>query len=70
VAHARQVAMYLLREENDLSLPTIGDLLGGRDHSTVRYGVDKVTKELDSNNGLRKDIMLLRDKIYAAPGVV
>jgi chromosomal replication initiator protein len=39
IAFARQIAMYLLREENGLSLPTIGDLLGGRDHSTVRYGV-------------------------------
>jgi len=49
VARARQVAMYLLREENGLSLPAIGDQLGGRDHST----------EI-----LRREVIVLRDKIY------
>lgn len=68
IAIARQVAMYLLREENDMSLPMIGDLLGGRDHSTVRYGVDKVAVEIEVNDGLRRDIMLLRERVYAAPG--
>ncbi len=68
IAIARQVAMYLLREENDMSLPMIGDLLGGRDHSTVRYGVDKVAAEIEVNDSLRRDIMLLRERIYAAPG--
>ncbi len=68
IAHARQVAMYLLREENDLSLPAIGDILGGRDHSTVRYGVEKVTADLASDETLRRDITALREKIYAPPG--
>ena len=68
IANARQVAMYLLREENDMSLPMIGDLLGGRDHSTVRYGVDKVAVEMESNDSLRRDILLLRERIYAGPG--
>lgn len=69
IAHARQVAMYLLREENALSLPAIGDQLGGRDHSTVRYGVEKITTDLDDDPVLRRDIMSLREKIYAAPGM-
>jgi len=64
IANARQIAMYLLREEHDLSLPAIGDLLGGRDHSTVRYGVDQVTKELEHNETLRNDIVTLRERIY------
>ena len=68
IAHARQVAMYLLREENDLSLPAIGDILGGRDHSTVRYGVEKVTEDLAKDEALRRDITALREKIYAPPG--
>lgn len=67
IAHARQTAMYLLREENAMSLPSIGDLLGGRDHSTVRHGVEKITKDLDGDEQLRREIMTLRDKIYSAP---
>jgi len=65
IANARQIAMYLLREENDLSLPAIGDQLGGRDHSTVRYGVERVTEDLDHDEGLRMTILALRDRVYA-----
>jgi chromosomal replication initiator protein len=67
IANARQIAMYLLREENDLSLPAIGDQLGGRDHSTVRYGVERVAEDLDHDEGLRMTILTLRDKVYAPP---
>jgi chromosomal replication initiator protein len=67
IANARQIAMYLLREENDLSLPAIGDQLGGRDHSTVRYGVERVAEDLDRDEGLRMTILALRDKVYAPP---
>lgn len=69
IAHARQVAMYLLREENGLSLPAIGDHLGGRDHSTVRYGVDKVAGDLEADEMLRREITTLREKIYLEPGL-
>jgi chromosomal replication initiator protein len=65
IANARQIAMYLLREENDLSLPAIGEQLGGRDHSTVRYGVEQVAKELERDEGLRLTVMALREKVYA-----
>ena len=64
VANARQIAMFLLREEHALSLPAIGDQLGGRDHSTVRYGVEKVANELNENEALRQTITALREKIY------
>jgi chromosomal replication initiator protein len=67
VAYARQVAMYLLREENGLSLPVIGQLLGGRDHSTVRYGVEKVIEDMDEDGELRRHILALREKVYAPP---
>jgi chromosomal replication initiator protein len=42
VALPRQIAMYLLREEANYSLPQIGDALGGRDHTTVMYACDKL----------------------------
>ena len=39
---ARQIAMYILRKEFGMSFVEIGNMLGGRDHTTVMYGVDKV----------------------------
>lgn len=64
IAHARQIAMFLLREEHALSLPAIGDQLGGRDHSTVRYGIEKVAADLNEDEALRQAITTLREKIY------
>jgi chromosomal replication initiator protein len=59
----RQVAMYLCRELTDLSLPKIGNLFGGRDHTTVIHSIDKVQKMLqvdrevfDRVNTLSKDL--------------
>lgn len=70
VAFARQIAMYLLREENQLSLPGIGDQLGGRDHSTVRYGVEKVSADMETDETTRRHVIALREKVYAPPGAV
>jgi chromosomal replication initiator protein len=70
VAFARHIAMYLLREENGLSLPAIGDQLGGRDHTTVRHGVEKVTLDLEQQEQLRRDISTLRERLYIAHAVV
>jgi chromosomal replication initiator protein len=64
IAHARQIAMFLLREEHALSLPAIGDQVGGRDHSTVRYGIEKVAADLNEDEALRQTITTLREKIY------
>ena len=52
---ARQIAMYLLKKELRLSLVEIGNVLGGRDHTTVMHGLDKIEKLL-SNNELLGDI--------------
>ncbi len=64
IASARQVAMYLLRVENCLSLPAIGDILGGRDHTTVRYGVEQVTQRLETDDVLHQAVAQLRERIY------
>jgi chromosomal replication initiator protein len=45
IAIPRQLAMYLLRDLNEISLPQIGELLGGRDHTTVMYGIKKVEQD-------------------------
>lgn len=61
----RQVTMYLLREETDLSLVDIGGLLGGRDHTTVMYGCEKMTDEINADSRLRADVNAIRAKLYA-----
>jgi chromosomal replication initiator protein len=60
----RQVTMYLLREETDASLMDIGRLLGGRDHTTIIYGCDKISEEINSDSRLRQEVVTIRDKLY------
>ncbi|MBW8010323.1 MAG: chromosomal replication initiator protein DnaA [Chloroflexi bacterium] len=64
VALPRQVAMYLLREEAQISLPQIGDVLGGRDHTTVMYGCDKISDLLEHDARLRRQVVDIRDLLY------
>jgi chromosomal replication initiator protein len=64
LAQPRQLAMYLLRQETEASLPEIGGLLGGRDHSTVLHGVDRVRHRLETEEKLRRDVMSLRELLY------
>jgi chromosomal replication initiator protein len=65
VALPRQIAMYLMREESDASLPGIGALLGNRDHSTVMHGCDKINRELKNENPqLRSDVRAIRAMLY------
>lgn len=64
VALARQVAMYLLREEARLSLPAIGEILGGRDHTTVMHGCQKIGELLEHDEQLRRQVTSLREQLY------
>ena len=64
VALPRQIAMYLLREEANVSLPQIGETLGGRDHTTVMYGCEKVADLLERDDRLRRQVIELREHIY------
>ncbi len=61
----RQVAMFLMRQETDVSLLRIGAELGGRDHSTVLHACDKITREAAVNDELRREIAAVRELIYA-----
>ena len=61
----RQVAMYIMRQETDRSLIDIGEALGGRDHSTVMHGVDKVADEIERNADLRQEVLAIRQQLYA-----
>jgi chromosomal replication initiator protein len=66
VALPRQIAMYLLREEANVSLPQIGEVLGGRDHTTVMYAIEKISREIkdDSGSKIGRDIMRLKEQLY------
>lgn len=60
---ARHIAMYLCRSMTDTPLKMIGSLLGGRDHSTVKHGVDKVSKDMENNDSLKNTISIIQKKI-------
>jgi chromosomal replication initiator protein len=63
LAHPRQIAMYLCRELTELSLPKIGENFGNRDHTTVMHACEKITKEMKSDEELRKLISELKSNI-------
>ena len=63
IAYPRQIAMYLCRELTNVPLVTVGELLGGRDHSTVIHGCEKISTELQTNEQLKSTIDSLRKKI-------
>ncbi len=62
----RQVAMYLLREEGSVSLPRIGQELGGRDHTTVMYACDKIADLIQKDENVRRQVNQLREQLYRA----
>ncbi|MBN1889730.1 MAG: chromosomal replication initiator protein DnaA [Thermoflexales bacterium] len=64
IVRPRHVIMYLAREEAGVSLPDIGTQLGGRDHTTVMYGVEKIAQEIEHDDSLRRDILTIRDRLY------
>jgi chromosomal replication initiator protein len=61
----RQIAMYLMREETEAPLLRIGEALGGRDHSTVLHGCEKIEREMAENDDFRRDVGALRETLYA-----
>lgn len=64
-SQARQIAMYLLREELQCSWTQIGRDLGGRDHSTILHGYHKISDEANSDHGLRRDLLEIRENLYS-----
>ena len=65
IAQPRQIVMYLIREETDASLPQIGAELGGKDHTTVLYGYERVRARLEHDDQLKREIMSLREQLYS-----
>lgn len=56
LSHARQVAIYVIREMTEASFPKIGELMGGRKHTTILYAYEKIKEELESHPVLGQQI--------------
>lgn len=63
IARPRQISMYLCKTMTSDSLDVIGQLLGGRDHSTIIHGIKKVTKDYEENDSTRTLIETIKKKI-------
>ena len=63
IAAPRQIAMYLIRTMTESPLKTVGIILGGKDHSTVKYGVEKIAKEVKKDETLANTINIIKKKI-------
>jgi len=65
ISYPRQILMYLLRVEAKISYPSIGQELGGRDHTTVIHAYKKISGEINENEEVRREIELIKQRIYA-----
>ncbi len=63
VVKPRQIIMYILREDFKISYPTIGDKLGGRDHTTVIHSCEKIKEDLKSDMNLIQEIDQIRNML-------
>ena len=63
IARPRQIAMYLAKEMTQKSLPEIGELFGGRDHTTILHGVRKISAERQKNSELNQQLHVLEQTL-------
>ena len=63
---ARQIAMYLIRNMTETSLKAVGVILGGKDHSTIKHGIEKIENELKADETLSNTINIIKKKINPA----
>lgn len=66
IAFPRQIVMYLCRQMTETTLKIIGDSLGGRDHTTIMSGINKIEREVEENDDTREIIDILKKKINPA----
>lgn len=66
LVNPRQIAIYIMREELKTSYPTIGEELGGRDHTTAMHAYNKIHKEKDENEKLNQDIQSIKQLLYGS----
>jgi chromosomal replication initiator protein len=66
ISVARQVGMYLMRHHTELSLPKIGDVFGGKDHTTVMYSCEKIGQLKEKDSSMAQTLRQLSDRIQLA----
>ena len=66
IAIPRQICMYLMRNMTDTALKGIGIMLGGKDHSTIKYGSEKIASEIEKDETLANTINIIKKKINPA----
>ncbi|GIK09114.1 MAG: chromosomal replication initiator protein DnaA [Anaerolineaceae bacterium] len=64
VSLPRQLAMYILREDVKASLPQIGEVVGGRDHTTVMHGIKKIESDIKNDDRMQRQLMQIRQQLY------
>ena len=67
VLYPRQIAMFLCRKLTDASLPEIGQVFGGRDHTTVMHAVEKIERECTQDTHKKQLLDHLQQMILSAP---
>lgn len=60
----RQITMYLLRHEANMSFPDIGKQMGGKDHSTIMHGCKKIESDISQNERIKEDLLVLKEKLF------
>ncbi len=63
IAVPRQICMYLIRNMTDNALKSIGIILGGKDHSTIKYGSEKIAAEIKTDEALANTVNIIKKKI-------
>ncbi len=63
IVKPRQIAMYLIRQETQSSLLEIGQLFGGRDHSTVLHACEKIDQAVNLNPAIRREVVAIREQL-------
>ncbi len=60
----RQIAIYLMRKELSLSYPKIGGIVGGRDHTTIIHGFEKINRLMTQDEDISTDLTKLKEQLY------
>jgi chromosomal replication initiator protein len=65
LVNPRQIVMYLMREEIKSSYPSIGQELGGKDHTTAIHACNKISEAIKTDSKTQNDVTILRQRLYS-----